>query len=292
VSALTGSTRQPAAGKSRTTARGDREIRVGVVGTGFGGKIHVPVLQRLAGVRVAGVAGAHQERTEEVARSLGLDHAYTSWEQLLEDDSLTAVTIAVPPARQHEVVLAAIRKGKHVLCEKPFGTSAAQAREMLDAATAAGVIHMVDYLFRMAPEFERLRALAQTGAIGTIHRVNVEWTLPGRVTRNPPWSWHVDADAGGSTLFAFGSHVIDYIEWLFGPIGAVSAHLSTRKPLRDGGAHRAAADDTVDAIFILRDDTPVSMSLSTATPGGRGQWISVYGDRGALVGNHAAGRDV
>jgi predicted dehydrogenase len=257
-------------------------VRVGVIGTGFGAAVHVPAFASLPGVEVVGLAGADPERTATVARQAGVP-AYTGWAALLEDPAVTAVSVATPPALHHTVVMAALRRGKHVLCEKPFGTTPKQAAELAAAAAEAGVVHAVDFLFRMAPERRRLKTLLAEGALGALRRVEVAWTLAGRAGRDPRWCWQVDPAAGGGTLLAFGSHVVDYLAWLLGPLRAVSAQLSVRRPIRHAATGATSAEDTVDALALLGDGTPVAVGISTVTPGGRGHWLSVYGERGALV---------
>ncbi len=258
-------------------------VRVGIIGTGFGAKAHIPGFRSVPGVEVVAIAGTDRRRTEAFAQELHVSKAHTSWEALIEDRSITAVSVATPPSLHYAPVMAAVKRGMHVLCEKPFGLNPQQAAEMLSAATDAGIVHMVDFSFRMAPERKRLKQLLESGKIGKTRRVNVEWTLRGRADRTLPSGWQFDPALGGGVLFAFGSHVVDYIEWLLGPIQAVSAHLSTRSLMSNKSSERVLGEDSVDAMMLLRDGTPVSVSLSTVTPGGRGHWLSIYGETGALV---------
>lgn len=262
-------------------------IRIGVIGTGFGARVHIPGFRAIPGVEVACIAGRDHNRTEEIARDLRVPKAYRSWEALIGDEALTAVSIATPPAHHHSIVLAAVQRGLHVLCEKPFGVDAKQALEMLAAANQAGIVHMVDFLFRMAPEHRSLKELLDSRAIGDIRHVNIEWTLRGRAAAAQPMrTWHLDRRAGGGTLFAFGSHVVDYLEWLLGPIRSVSAHLSARRPFKDERSDFEPAEDTVDIILLLSGGIPATVSISTVAAGGRGHWLSIYGEQGMLaVGN-------
>jgi len=260
-----------------------RAIRVGVVGTGFGAKAHVPGFQSVPGVEVVAIAGTDRHRTEAAASELGLSKAYAGWEALVEDSTMSAVSVAAPPSLHYPIVMAALRRGKHVLCEKPFGLNPEQGTEMLSAAVGAGLVHMVNYGFRMTPERRRLKDLLGAGAIGRLRRVNVEWTLRGRADRGAPSGWQFEPQAGGGVLFAFGSHVVDYLEWLLGPVQEVAAHLSTRRQLPDETLPGRCVEDTVDVMMLLHDGTPVSVSVSTVTPGGRGHWLSIYGERGAFV---------
>jgi predicted dehydrogenase len=259
------------------------KIGIGVIGTGFGAKIQVPAFQGVPGCEVVGLAGRDRQRTAIIAEGLRLSKVYDSWEAMIDDDRVTAVSIAVPPALHYEMVMMALRRGKHILCEKPLGLNSVQAQEMAEVADESGVVHMIDFLFRMAPERIRLWELLDTQAIGKISRVNVEWTVRGRAARSSEWCWQLDQASGGGALFAFGVHVIDYLEWLLGPVRAVSAHLSVRGHYRTTEWQGIVAEDTLDTLMLIGNEIPVSISISNATAGGRGHWLSIYGERGALV---------
>lgn len=262
-------------------------ITLGIIGTGFGARVHVPAFRSIPAVEVTAIAGQDRLKTAQVAQAQGIAKVHDSWEALIDDEKISAVVLAVPPLFHHDMVMRALRAGKHVLCEKPFGLDAGQAAQMLDRSREAGTVCMVDYQFRMAPERMRLKELLEAGAIGRILRVNVEWTVRGRAAGNSAWSWQFDPSSGGGVLFAFGSHVVDYLQWLAGPARTVAAHLSRRGgPGTVVPGERAIAADTLDAILLMDDDIPVSMTISNATPGGRGHWLTMYGERGALaVGN-------
>jgi predicted dehydrogenase len=242
-----------------------KTIGVGVIGRGFGANVQVPQFRNMPGVEVIGVAGRD------------------SWRALVADDRVSAVSVATAPIAQHEIVKSALEHGKHVLCEKPFGLNVEQAQELCDAARKAGVVHMVDFLFRTAPERVRLRQLLEGGAIGRLLRVNVEWTMAGRATKALDWRWQMDPAAGGGALFAFGSHVLDYLEWLVGPIRSVSGHLSVCGRHATDEPNRAMAEDTVDALMVIGDGVPASVSISNAVPAPRGHWLSIHGEGGTLV---------
>jgi Oxidoreductase family, NAD-binding Rossmann fold len=118
-----------------------------VVGTGFGSFTHVRAL-RAAGFDVLGVVGRDPAKTAERARRFEVPRALTSPTDALELPGVDAVTIATPPHTHAGVALAAIAAGKHVICEKPFARDAAEARTVLAAAEAAGIVHMLGTEFR------------------------------------------------------------------------------------------------------------------------------------------------
>src|SRR5579885_794003 len=101
-------------------AEAARRLRVAVVGTGFGAAVQIPGLQRYSRTEVVAVAARSDAHARETAARFGIPHAFTSVDAMLELDGVDAVSIASPPATHHALTLAALRAGKHVLCEKPF----------------------------------------------------------------------------------------------------------------------------------------------------------------------------
>src|SRR5690349_8626218 len=122
-----------------------RPLRVGVIGTGFGSLVQIPAFQRTPGVDVVAVASGHEARARQVATRFGLAAAYGDYRQMLAEQELDLVSIVTPPYLHHEMALAAFERGFNVLCEKPFAMHLGQAREMLRAARAAGVVAAVDH---------------------------------------------------------------------------------------------------------------------------------------------------
>lgn len=263
------------------------KLSVGILGTGFGAKVLAPAFKIIPDVAVTAIAGQDRHKAALAGQALGIPTVHDSWQGLIADEQIQAVVVAVPPSSHFELVTAALRAGKHVLCEKPFGVDADQAAQMCELAKASGKVCMVDYLFRAAPERVRLKELLDAQEIGRLIRVTVEWTVRGRAAGSGAWSWQFDPSASGGVLFAFGSHVVDYLQWLVAPIRSVAARLSTRGgPLQAASLTRPVAADTLDAMLLLEGDIPVSVTVSNATPGGRGHWLTVYGERGAyVVGN-------
>lgn len=196
-----------------------------VVGTSFGGRVHVPAL-RAAGFTVAALVGRDLDRTRRRAERLEVPNALTSVEDALELPGVEAVTIATPPATHCELTLAAIAAGKHVLCEKPFALDAGEAERMLHAAETADVTHLVGHEFRWATDRAVAARAVHDGAIGEprlaalVHHVEL---VADPETRMPPW-WF-DSAAGGGWLGASGSHVIDQVRVWLGDVASVSADL-------------------------------------------------------------------
>ncbi len=259
-------------------------IGVGIVGTGFGATVHVPGFARVDGANVIGLAGRDEVRTKQTADRLGVTRHFTGWQQMLEEEAVQVVSIATPPDLHCEIAVAAATRGKHVLCEKPMGLGPQQASHMVSSTASTGVVNMVDYGFRVHPMFVRMRELLLGREIGDLYRVNISWLLGSRADPTRLWGWQ-HGSPGGGTMFAFGSHIVDYVEWLMGPVGAVCANLSVSvesRPQR-GTQREVTAEDSCDLLMLLRDGTPVNMTVSNVANLGRGHWIEAFGSNGTLV---------
>ncbi len=198
-----------------------------VVGSSFGGRIQVPAL-RAAGFHVVALVGRDSVRTKQRAAELDVPLACTDLVEAMAVPGVSAVAISTPPDAHVAPVLAAIAAGKHVLCEKPFATSAADARRMLRAAEAASVVHMLGTEFRWAPDEAMVRRVIRSGILGepalasfVQHSALVASGLPKAFNDE----WWFDPTRGGGILNAAGVHVIDRFRTWMGEIVAVSAHL-------------------------------------------------------------------
>jgi len=261
-------------------------VGVGVIGTGFGRMVHIPGLMAVPNARLVGVASRQYERARQVAEEFGLPRSFSSWRDLLECPEIQAVTIATPPQFSEQIALAAFNAGKAVLCEKPLALDVIQGARMLDAARRGGHAHMVDFEFREIPAWRYAKQILEKGEIGPLRHVNVTWILHTWADPSRPWSWKTDRAQGGGLLSAFGVHVFDYLEWFLGPVRSLAAQLNTRitsRPDESGTWKTVDGEDCCHLLLELQDGTPVSVTMSTVAPVGKGHWIEFYGEERALI---------
>lgn len=220
-----------------------------VVGTGFGLFTHTRAL-RDAGFEVRAIVGRDRQRVAERAAPLGIPLATDNLAEALADPANQVVTVATPPHAHAPFVMAALDAGRHVVCEKPFAKDAAEARTMRDAAKAAGVFHLLGAEFRFDSAQALLRRVVLSGAIGTPRHFLRIYHQPGSLTEDEPMApWWEDAAQGGGFLGAFGSHMFDQIDYMFGPVTRVSGQLQTLVP----GRPQRTADDCYSVQFEAGD---------------------------------------
>jgi predicted dehydrogenase len=247
-----------------------------VVGTGFGLFTHTRAL-RDAGFEVRAIVGRDAKRTEERAAPLGIPLATDKLSEALADPEIKVVTVATPPHAHYEPVMEAITAKKHVVCEKPFAKDLAQAREMLNAAERAGVIHMLGAEFRFETSQAHLRRVVKQGLIGKpLHFLRI-YHQPGLQNPNEKLSpWWEDEAQGGGFLGAFGSHMIDQARYMLGEITSVSAMLQTLAP----GRPQMTADDYYNLQFITQGGAKGALIAAMASPGPLVMATKVTGDAG------------
>jgi predicted dehydrogenase len=191
-------------------------VRVAIIGTGWMAATHTEALRRL-GMDVVGVAGRTYDRAKETAHKLGVSTAYASVDDLLADGSLSAVHVTSPNDVHAEQASAALRAGRHVICEKPLGINAAESRELVALAAATELVNAVCFNLRFAPHNSNAAGMVRNGAIGAPRNVtggyHQDWLL-----LETDWNWRLVAERQGMlrAVADIGSHWLDLVRYVTG----------------------------------------------------------------------------
>ena len=241
-----------------------------VVGSSFGGRVHVPAL-RAAGFDVVAMVGQNAERTDERAKKLDIPQAFTDLQAALDATGASIVTISSPPASHCELTLQAIERGCHVICEKPMAATLQEAEQMLAAAEQAGIVHLIGHQFRWAEDRQTIAwALAQD-LVGEPRMLTLNSYLP--IVADPEKQmpdWWFDASQSGGWLGAHGSHILDQTRAWLGEFSSLSAALplvSDRKvDVEDSYALRFAMANGVEGVIQQSGGTwgPISEEVRIA----------------------------
>jgi predicted dehydrogenase len=204
-------------------------------------------------VQVVGVATSRAETAQAAAAEIGCAYWTDDYRQLLTRADVDAVDVCVPNHLHAEIVLAAAAAGKHIYCEKPLAMNVAEARAMVAAVEAAGVITQMTFNFRFFPAVLRAQQLVQEGFLGRIFSFRGRYYRASYIDPGKPLTWRQrKAIAGGGALFDIGSHLLDLLYSLLGPYAAVQATLDTlirQRPSAPGGSDLQPVD--VDDIALL-----------------------------------------
>jgi predicted dehydrogenase len=261
--------------------------KIGLIGVGFGAQVYVPGLQS-EGWEITALCSRSREKAAKVAEAAGIRDVHTDPMELIRRNDLAAVAITTPPGAHRELSIAALKAGKHVLCEKPFALDAKEAAAMLDAAEASGRTAMVGHEFRHTPQRAYIKQLLTDGYIGKFQLCTIELFLDRYVTAQPrPLTWNAFKVEGGGLLGALGSHYIDGLRHWFGEVASVFGHVDTLRPdLLDPATNRVVKSETDDTfVFTLqfKSGGTATMSSSFAATPARGARIVVMGDNGTLI---------
>lgn len=263
----------------------NQKLKVGVIGTGYGGLVHVPGFQHINTTEVYGIYGRTKEKAIKLQEKFKIPQVFDSAEDLISCPEIDIVTISTPPLTHFDLVMAALKNKKHILCEKPLMMTSEQAKEVYEFAKAQGVKHAVGHQIRYNPNRKTMKTIIGTGELGNIIHVNLSYSTANRVDPNTGFSWWADESCGGGQLFAMGSHQIDLLHFLFGNVkkvgGSIHTHFKTRQN-KDGNAQDVTSDEFCTFQLYFESGVVANVSLSSVAIGWKGPKIQVYGEKGSL----------
>ncbi|HEY6788145.1 MAG TPA: Gfo/Idh/MocA family oxidoreductase [Trebonia sp.] len=280
---------------------GQRSVGVGMIGYAFMGRAHslawhavgrafdLPVQPRLAAI-----CGRDEAATRAAADRLGWAGVETDWRALIARDDVQLIDISAPGDLHAPIAIAALRAGKHVLCEKPLANTVAEAEAMVAAADAAGpsgARAMVGFNYRRVPALALARQLVADGRIGTLRHVRAVYLQDWLVDPDAPMTWRMQATrAGSGALGDLGAHIVDLAHYLTGEVitgvSAVSATFTGKRPLPGGsGTGQVTVDDAV--VFTARlGGALASFEASRYATGRKNELrIELNGSAGSLAFN-------
>jgi scyllo-inositol 2-dehydrogenase (NADP+) len=244
-------------------------IGVGLVGYGLGGSVfHAPLIQAEPGLRLHAVATS---RADQVGRELPGVRVVASAEELLEDPAVELVVVAAPNAVHHRLAAAALGAGRHVVVDKPFTLSVAEADELIALAAAADRRLSVFHNRRWDGDFLTVRRCLEAGLLGEVSSFASRYD---RFRPVPKGGWKEEAVPGSGVLWDLGPHLVDQALELFGMPATVWADLAVQRP----------GVEAVDYVHLVlgygRLRVLLHAGMEVREPGPR---FEVHGDRGSFV---------
>jgi predicted dehydrogenase len=279
------------------------KLNAAVIGLGFVGKAHVEALRRL-GIPVRGALGSSGDTTAAACKSLNLERAYTSLEELAADAAVDVVHLCTPNYLHFEQASRLMRAGKHVLCEKPLTMDSAESELLVALSRETGKVGGVAYNLRYYPLCQEARALIEKGAIGHPKLVHGSF-LQDWLLYPTDWNWRLDPKLGGQlrAVSDIGTHWLDLVTWMTGrKVTEVCADLVTVVPIRQRPRGRVETfqkadltnvdpvpietDDYGSVLFHLEGDLSGAMTVSQVSAGRRARlWFEIDGTEGSLAWN-------
>lgn len=212
-----------------------RKVKLGLIGLGSMGKIHLNTCLHLRNAELISVADSSRKELQ-FAKKVGVKNTQEDYSKLLNDSDIDAVIISVPNYLHCECARRAAEAGKDIFLEKPLARNVTEGEEILSCVRRAGVKLMIGYPSRFNDPLTRLKDMLQNGVLGDIQvavGTNIS-TGPfsprgemGRPAPVPEW-WFNKELTGGGAILDLGAHIISLFRWYFGDVSDVKSYLGHR----------------------------------------------------------------
>lgn len=286
-------------------------LRVAMIGYGFMGKVHSHAWRSVnhffpdaPKVEMSVICGRSQEAVEKARQLFGWNEAETDWKRIVARSDIDIIDICTAGDSHEEIAIAALKAGKHVICEKPLANNAAEANAMANSAREAasnGTKSMVAFNYRRVPALAVAKQLIDSGKIGKIFHVRANYLQDWIIDPEFPLVWRLDKKTAGSgALGDIAAHIIDASYFLTGSrILSVSGQLKTfikERPLPgsytglSAGSSSGRGEVTVDdtAVFTANfDNGAIGVFEATRFAAGRknAMSIEINGSKGSVYFN-------
>jgi predicted dehydrogenase len=268
--------------------------RILILGTGNMAKAHATAYQAEKGVAVVAAVEPNKERRAAFAKQFGIANVFEDLNSAIAWGEFDAASNVTPDAAHHPTTMALIAAGKNVLCEKPLATVYPLAREMADAAEAAGLINMVNLTYRASPALQKARQIVESGGIGTLRHMDASylqsWLVGkhwGDWRKDDTWLWRLSTAHGSKGVVGdIGIHIVDFATF------AAASDVASLKSLTRT-FHKAKGDRIGKYVLDANDSFVMSVELANgalgviqatrwATGNANELHLSLFGDKGGL----------
>ncbi|TMC03706.1 MAG: Gfo/Idh/MocA family oxidoreductase [Chloroflexi bacterium] len=267
------------------------EIGVGMLGYAFMGKAHSNAYHKIRYMtwppplmpRLVTICGRNEQAVAEAARRYGYESYATDWRALVDDDRVQLFDNGGPNDLHAEPTATAAEAGKHVVCEKPLGRTAAESHELWRRVDRTGVKHLCAFNYRFVPAIRLAREMLEAGELGEIYHFRGRYLQEWIADPSFPMVWRLDrAVAGSGALGDLGAHVIDLARYLVGDVTSVMGMTRTFVEDRDGG--HVDVDDAVEAVVEFENGAVGTIEASRFCPGRKnGMAFEINGSKGSIA---------
>ena len=289
---------------------------IGVVGAGFMGKAHCVALSNMPKLFTDApyvpvfktVCDIVPEIAEDFKERFSFEKACTDYMDIINDPEIDIVCVCTPNDSHAEISIAALKAGKHVICEKPIATKTEDAKAMAEAAEEAakkGIVSMCGYQYRRVPAIDEAKKIIESGRLGEITNIRTQYLQSWSADPRSPLSWRfVKETAGAGTLGDIFTHALDIAQYLAGNVTDVVSMVKTyikERPVQEGGVDLLGTvklgDDAKKQVVDVDDEVSVLCKFDSGAIGsveatrmawGRNNYLTVevHGTKGSLTWNY------
>ncbi len=249
-------------------------VRIGIIGAkpdqGWASVSHIPAIAATPGLQLAAVAARSQDSADAAARGFGVAKAYGSTDDLIADPDIDLVAVVTSVPGHHDLILASLAAGKHVITEWPVGISTAQTQKILDAARAAGVRTAVGLQARMNPAVGHAMHLLRTGALGRVVDATVYSATAAFGAVIAAGDVYLENPETAMNLVTIqASHTMDLAAVMVGGLDSLSALTTVRYPQVAVAEEDRTVERTIADHLLVSARTTAGGALSVQVVGGR-----------------------
>lgn len=275
-----------------------KTLNVAIVGTQFMGKAHSNAYLKVGHffdipqqpiLKVA--CGINKERLQKFATQFGWQETTTDWRKVIQRDDVDLVDISTPNDSHAPIAIAAAKKGKHLLCEKPIARNLKEARKMYETAEEYGVTHAMIFNYRFVPAIVLAKKMIEQGKIGKIHHFNAVYYQDWLIDPNFPMTWRHDVKASGSGAHGdMNAHTVDLARYLCGEIESVNGvekNFVKHRPFANSIGIGEVTTDDCTAFFAHFQNGALGVFQGTRFANGRKNFLrlEIFGSEGSLIFN-------
>ncbi|NMB45385.1 MAG: inositol 2-dehydrogenase [Firmicutes bacterium] len=258
----------------------DGKVRIGVIGAGRIGKIHIEnLVYRVPDALVVAVADIDVENTQQWAAQYGIEKVVAEPKELINDATIDAVVICSPTSTHAEYVIEAARAGKQIFCEKPIAQKLDATKQALAAVDKAGAKLQIGFNRRFDRNFKHIRQLVESGEIGEPHIVNITSRDPAP----PPLEY---VKVSGGIFMDMTIHDFDMARYLTG--SDVIEVYAVGNVLIDPQIKEAGDFDTAVTLLKFANGAVCTIDNSRQAVYGYDQRVEVFGSKGAAAAQNEA----
>lgn len=251
-------------------------LKLGVIGLGVGA-YHADAVVNSGLAKIVSLCDTDAETLNKYAEKYHVTKCSADYKDMLADPEVDGVCIATPDNLHCEMVLDALKAGKHVLCEKPLALHADECKTMIDAADRSDKIFMVGQVCRVTPGFVKAKELVDAGYLGDLFFIESEYAHDYTEIRG----WRMDLDMKRHPVTGGGCHPIDLVRWITGKEPQEVFSYSTHKGLPDW-----PCDDTTIATIKFDEGLAGKVYISTGCKRDYTMRTVIYGTKGTIIVNN------
>lgn len=263
------------------------KVKIGIIGTGVGLRTYYPAFSKMDNVEIVAISGSNKERSEYFAEKYGIPMACSNYKELCDIKDIDLVCITAPNKFHFDMVKYAMKKNKHIICEKPVSESLDEIKKLDELSKRYSKILIVDHQLRYNPYMTKIKEIVENKNIGDIYLVKVSQEGTSFANLDAKWTWSFDANESGGVRLAMASHFNDLIQYWFNNKDLISV-LGNLNPVfkhrknNAGEIQEVRASTICNAIIQLSDEISVMYSINAGAFDKFKFEIDMYGNRGQL----------